>query len=100
VSAGWPVVDDAEEVPRLALLPVGGRVDLDDGGDVRVGVRAGDLEPDPAVVGDRQQVVDGVQLAAGVVREVHAAHRRAHLEPEVGVVAQARTVSSRCSRRT
>ncbi len=35
------VEDDPEEVPRLALVPVGGRVDGDDRRDVRVGVGRG-----------------------------------------------------------
>ncbi len=47
-----------------------------------------DLEPDPAVVGHRLQVVDRVQLAALVGRVVHAGHAAAELEPQVGVVAQ------------
>src|SRR5471032_2711623 len=53
----WPVVGhqdpgqrrmsvelDAEHVPGLALVPVVGRIDLDDRRDVAVVVRAGDLE--------------------------------------------------------
>src|SRR5664280_756278 len=54
---------DAEHVPGLALMPVVGRIDLDDGGDMAVIVRAGDLKTDlPAVVGNRAQVIDSVQL--------------------------------------
>src|SRR5512133_1717573 len=54
---------DAEHVPGLALLPVVGGVDGDDRGDVRVAVGTRHLEADPVVVvGDRQEVVDGVQL--------------------------------------
>jgi hypothetical protein len=55
---------------------------------VRVGIGAGDLEPDPAVVGHREQVVDGVQLAPGVVGVVDAADTGAELEAEVLVVAE------------
>src|SRR5665647_3523921 len=63
---------DAEHVPGLALMPVVGRVDLDDRGDVAVIVRTGDLEANPpAGVGDREQVVDGVQLSADLVRVVN-----------------------------
>src|SRR5450756_2751436 len=39
---------DAEHVPGLALMPVVGRVDLDDRGDVAVIVRTGDLEANPS----------------------------------------------------
>jgi hypothetical protein len=39
-------------------------------------------------VRDRHQRVDGVQLAAGLVRVVHAGHAHAHLEPQGGVVAE------------
>ena len=60
---GMAVEDDAEEVPGLPLVPVAGGVDVDQRRDVRVGVRRGDLEPDPPVVRDRQQVVHRVQLA-------------------------------------
>src|SRR6476469_7401101 len=38
---------DPEHVPRLALVPVVGRVDRDDGRDVRVTVGAGHLDTDP-----------------------------------------------------
>ena len=52
-------------------------------------VGAGDLDADPpAAVGDRQEVVDGVQLAAGLVRVVHAGDAGAHLEAQRRVVAQ------------
>src|SRR5450759_201160 len=45
---------DAEHVPGLALVPVVGRVDRDDGGDVAVIFGAGDLKANlPATVGDR-----------------------------------------------
>ena len=42
--------------------------------------RRGDLEPQPAVVGHREQVVDGVQLAAAVGGVVDAADAEAQLE--------------------
>ena len=42
---------------------------------MRVGVRHRDLEPQPAAVGDRDEVHDGVQLPAGLVRVVHAGDR-------------------------
>jgi len=83
-----PVEDDAEEVVRLALVPVGGRVHAHHRRDVRVCVRAHHLEPDPAVVRHRQQVVDGVELAVLVVRVVHARDPAAELEAEGGVVTQ------------
>src|SRR6476661_10045809 len=80
---------EPEHVPRLPLVPVVRGVDRNDRRDVRVGVGAGDLDADPVVVvGDRQEVVDGVQLAAGLVRVVDAGDAHAQLEPEVGVVAQ------------
>ncbi len=41
-----------------------------------------------AAVGDRQEVVDGVQLLTGAVGVVHARHAGADLEAERGVVAQ------------
>src|SRR3569833_14378 len=83
-----PVEDQAEEVVRLALVPVVGRVDRHDRRDVRVGVGAGHLEPDAPVVRDRQQRIDRVQLGAGVFGEVHAGDAEAHLEAEPRVVAQ------------
>src|SRR6185436_17267188 len=47
---GWmPVEDDAEHVVRLALVPVGCRVGRHHGGDVRIAVGRGDLEPDPHI---------------------------------------------------
>src|SRR3954469_9126012 len=58
---GVAVEDDAEHVERLPLLPVRGRVDPGDGGDVRVLGGDGDLQPDPAPVGHRREVVDDVQ---------------------------------------
>jgi len=55
-----------------------------------VGVRLGhrDLEPQRAAVRDGGEVVDGVQLAAGLVRVVHAGNAQAELEAQVLVVAQ------------
>src|SRR6478672_3858892 len=82
------VEDDPEHVERLALVPVVGGVDAHDRGDVRVRVGRGHLEPDPAVVGHREQVVDRVQLAPGVVGVVHPAHTRAELEAQARVVPQ------------
>src|SRR5450631_2377515 len=59
---------DAEHVPGLALMPVVGRVDLDDRGDVAVVVGAGDLKTNlPATMSDRTQVIDGVQFAPDLV---------------------------------
>ena len=77
---GMAVEDDAEEVPGLPLVPVAGRVHADQRGNVRVGVRRADLQPHPAVVGDRQHVIHRVQLAAGLRRVVHAGHAAAQLE--------------------
>src|ERR1017187_8417316 len=55
---------DAEHVPGLSLMPVVGRVDLNDRGDVRGRIRAGDLAANlPATIGDRTQVIDSMQLA-------------------------------------
>src|SRR6478672_6224277 len=78
---------DPEHVPCLALVPVVRGVDRDDRRDVGVGVGTGDLDADPlVVVGDRQKVVDGVQLAPGLVRVVDAGDAEAQLEPQVRVV--------------
>ena len=85
---GVAVEDDAEHVERLALVPVVGGVDVHDARDVGVGVGRGDLEPDAAVEGHREQVVDGVQLVAGVAGVVHAADTGAELEAQGRVVAQ------------
>lgn len=82
------VEDDAEEVVRLALVPVVRRIDGDQRRDVRVAVGGADFEADQPVVGDRAQVVDGVQLAALVVRVVDAADAGAQFEAQGGVVAQ------------
>src|SRR5664280_1482422 len=80
---------DAEHVPGLTLMPVVGRVYLDDGGDVAVIVGAGDLESDlPATVGDRPQVIDRMQLATGLMRVVDTRDAGAHLEAQRGVVTQ------------
>ena len=85
-----PVEDDAEEVPGLPLVPVAGRVHAGQRGNVRVGVRRADLQPHPAVVGDGQEVVHRVQLAADLGRVVHAGHAAAQLEAQRRVVAQLR----------
>ena len=82
------VEDDAEEVIGFAFVPIGRRIDGDDAGDVRIVVGGGDLEPDPAVVGHRQQVINGVQFATGLVRVVDAGDAAAELEAEFGVIAQ------------
>jgi hypothetical protein len=82
------VEDDPEEVVRLALVPVVGRIDRDQGRDVRIAVRGADFEADQPVVGDRAQVVDGVQLAALVVQVVDRADARAEFEAQGRVVAQ------------
>ncbi len=82
------VEDDPEEVVGLALVPVVRGVDGDERRDVRVAVGAADLEADQPVVGDRAQVVDGVQLASLVVRVVDAADAGAQLEAQGRVVAQ------------
>ena len=69
--------------------------------DVRVGVGAGHLEPHPPVVGDRQQVVDRVQLRArrrpGSARR---RRRRTARSAAPGRRAASRHTSTRCSRRT
>ena len=87
-QGGVTVEDQPEHVVRLALVPVEGRVDAHQAGDVRVAVRRGDLDPDAAVVGHRGQVVDRVQLATGVVGVVDAADAGAELEAQRLVVAE------------
>src|SRR3982751_2568844 len=51
-QVGVAVEDDAEQVVRLALVPVGGRPEADDARHVRLGARAVDLDRDsvPEVV--------------------------------------------------
>ena len=83
-----PVEDDPEEVPGLPLVPVTGRVDAHQRRHVRVGVRRRSPRAGAPVVGDRQQVVDGVQLAAGIGGVVHAGDPGAQLEGERGLVPQ------------
>src|SRR5438105_7893006 len=51
---GVAVEDEAEEVPGLPLVPVTGRVDADQRGNVRVGVGRAHLGPYPPVVPDGQ----------------------------------------------
>ena len=52
-------------------------------------VGAGDLETNsPATVGDREQVIDRVQFAAGLVRVVDTGDAGSHLEAQQGVVTQ------------
>ncbi|BFO14338.1 hypothetical protein SHKM778_07260 [Streptomyces sp. KM77-8] len=55
---------------------------------MRVAVGGADLQADQPVVGDRAQMVDGVQLAALVVRVVHSADAGAQFEAQGGIVAQ------------
>src|ERR1035437_2001257 len=84
-----PVELDAEHVPGLALVPVVGGVDLDDGGDVAVIVGAGPLNANlPAIVGDRTQVIDGVQLTTALMRVVDSGDAGAHLKAQRGIVTQ------------
>ena len=93
------VEDEAEEVEGLALVPVGGRVRRARRWGCAGRRRGGDLEPDPAVVGHREQVVDRVQLATGVVGVVHAVDAGAELEAQLLVVAQQLDDRGRSSRR-
>src|SRR5699024_10205099 len=86
---GVAVEDDAEEVPDFSLVPVIGRVGVDDGGDVRVRIGCGDLQVHHPDVGDGEQRVDGVQFPAGVVGIVHTADADAELEPQIRVVTHA-----------
>ena len=55
---------------------------------MRVGVGHAHFQPDPAVVGDRHQVVDRVQLTRGLVGVVHAGHAGEDLEPQRRIVQQ------------
>src|SRR5690606_25049357 len=87
-ETGVAVKDDAEEVPRLTLMPVVGRVDGRDGRDVRIPLAHRHLKANPSVVGDRLDRVDRVQFAARVGRVMDAAHSEAELEAEVLIVAQ------------
>src|SRR5664280_1631257 len=87
---------DAEHVPGLTLMPVVGRVYRNDGGNVAVVVGAGDLESDrPATVGDRPQVVDGMQLAAGLMRVVHPGDAAAISKRSEGSSRSARATPTR-----
>src|SRR5690606_37731658 len=86
---GVAVEDDAEHVVDLPLLPVGGRVDLGDAGQVRILDRDPALQPDHPAVGHRGELVDHVQPPpVRRVRVVHARHAAAQLEPQGRVVAQ------------
>src|SRR6476469_70888 len=87
-QSGVAVEDQPEHVERLPLVPVQGGVDAHQAGDVRVAVRRRHLDADPAVVGHRGQLVDRVQLAAGVLGVVHAADAGAELEAQRLVVAE------------
>ena len=82
--------DDAEEVVGLALMPVVGGVDRGDRWDPGVAVGAGHLDADAAVVGDREEGVDRVELATRVSGVVHTVDAHAHLEAESRLVAQHR----------
>src|SRR5271155_1129284 len=82
------VEDDAEEVVGLALVPVVGRVDREQRGDVRVTVWRSNFQSDATAMGDRAQRVHPVQLASGFVRVVHAVDAQAQLEAQVRVVAK------------
>ena len=76
------VEDDAEHVVGLPLLPVGGRVDAGDARHVRVLDGHRDLQPDPAPVRHRRQLVDDVQPPLVGAEVVDTGHRRAQLEAQ------------------
>src|SRR5215207_2953469 len=66
-QGGVSVELDPEHVPGLPLVPVVRGVDRHDRRDVPVAVGARDLDADPVVaVGDRQEVVDRMELAVGL----------------------------------
>src|SRR5437660_5933532 len=52
------VEGDAEEVPGLAFVPVGGRPDRRQARHMGVGHARGDLDPDPGLVGQRANLPD------------------------------------------
>ncbi|COX74544.1 Uncharacterised protein [Mycobacterium tuberculosis] len=82
------VEDDPEEVVGFPLVPVVGRIDREQGRDVRITVRRRHFQPEATVVGDRLQRVDGMQLPTRLVRVVHPAHPKTQLESQFGFVAQ------------
>ena len=82
------IEDNAHQVPGLALLPVVRRVDIDDRGDVRVCVRAGDFQTNHAIMRDRHEGVNGVKLAAAIFGVVHAVSSQAHLETQILIITQ------------
>src|SRR5215469_1220718 len=69
---GVTVEDQPEEVPRLALVPVAGGIDVHQRRHVRVSIGCAYLKAHPAVVSDREEVVDGPQLSAFLIWVVHA----------------------------
>ena len=60
---GWPSNADAEHVPHLALVPVGGRPEVGDGRHGRVLALQRDLDPHVVVALEREQVVDDGEVA-------------------------------------
>ena len=49
---------------------------------MRIGIRRGALDPDPLVVADGHQRVDGMQFATRVVGVVHSRNAQAQLETQ------------------
>ena len=59
---------EPHEIPDLALVPVGGRPDIADGGDFGHILGSGDLEAEMRFLPDRIQLID--HLEAGVGSEI------------------------------
>src|SRR3979411_796853 len=57
---------DTEQVPRLALVPVGSRPDRGQAGHVRIGYGGRGLDPDPGLVRKRANLPDDRE--AGIAR--------------------------------
>ena len=69
--SGWPVEDDAEHLPGLALVEAGRRPQAGDGRQ-RLPLGQGGLHPQPVAVGVRDQVGDHRERRRGALGQVVA----------------------------
>ena len=83
-----PLEVDPEHVPRLALVPVVGRVDANDGGNSRIGIGDRYFNEHTRVVRDRQERVNRVHLADAFGRVVHSRDTQADLVTQCGLITQ------------
>ena len=87
-EVGCPSKTHPHEVEALALVPVGGRPDVHERGEIRLVPGELDLEDERVIVLDRVEVVDDLDHGRLGRRVVDGGDEREELEPELGVVSQ------------